>query len=138
MKTRKVATFILYDKRIGKFLFQEKSDYKGANNGKISLFGGGLEDKETYLQGVKREAMEELCYKLKAPKLFYKEKNIVDDVSYTANIYVAKYDTAQKLTPNFETKRLLWLRIDQVFNFKMGPHRRKFFEENQKKFERLV
>lgn len=138
MKIRKVATFILYDKQSGKFLFQEKSDYKGVNGGKLALFGGGLEGKETYLSGVKREAMEELGYVLKKPKLFYKEKNTIEDVHYKANIYVAEYDRTQKLKPDFETKKLWWLTIPEVLKFKMSEHRRKFFLDNLKAFDKLV
>ena len=73
MKTRKVATFILYDKKSGKFLFQEKANYKpykGWTPGGLSLFGGGVDKGEAYLQTAKREAMEELGYKLTKAKLF--------------------------------------------------------------------
>ncbi len=59
---RQIACAILIDTR-GRFLLQQRDDVPGIlQPGKVGLFGGHLEDGETYLQCVVREIQEEIGY----------------------------------------------------------------------------
>jgi 8-oxo-dGTP pyrophosphatase MutT (NUDIX family) len=120
-------------------LLQYKSDYKGKDSSRVSLFGGGLNKGESFLQAVRREAYEELRYKLTKPKLFSVEKNLDGDTTYFQKIYVAVYDTKQKLIKDFETKKILWMTYSQILKVKNISERRKnFFIKNKTKLLKLI
>jgi 8-oxo-dGTP pyrophosphatase MutT (NUDIX family) len=136
---KKISTFILYNKETKRFLLQYKSDYKGKDSSRVSLFGGGLNKGESFLQAVRREAYEELRYKLTKPKLFSVEKNLDGDTTYFQKIYVAVYDTKQKLIKDFETKKILWMTYSQILKVKNISERRKnFFIKNKTKLLKLI
>jgi 8-oxo-dGTP pyrophosphatase MutT (NUDIX family) len=59
---RETASAILIDTR-GRFLLQQRDEVSGiAQAGKIGLFGGHREERETYLECVVREIYEEIGY----------------------------------------------------------------------------
>jgi 8-oxo-dGTP diphosphatase len=61
-RIREIACALIIDDR-GRFLLQQRDDIRGIlHPGKISLFGGHREGRETFLECVVREIYEELSY----------------------------------------------------------------------------
>jgi 8-oxo-dGTP diphosphatase len=99
---REIACAILIDTR-GRLLFQRRDKFPSIiQPGKISLFGGHREGKETYRQCVVREIHEEISYFVSAGRFRHLTSYDGDDLevrggSVHAEFYVADGIPADKL-----------------------------------------
>jgi 8-oxo-dGTP pyrophosphatase MutT (NUDIX family) len=98
-----VALIILYDSE-KRFLLQYRSDDAKLLPSHWAFFGGGIKEGEKPEEGVRREAFEEINYKLKAPQLILEQKFQEDNVEGYMYVYIEAFH-ADKLQ--------LWLREGQ-------------------------
>ncbi len=71
LKERDVVIYFLYDKK-GRILLQKRAKDLAFLPGKWSFFGGGVEPGETPTEALKREALEELNFRVIRPQLIMK------------------------------------------------------------------
>jgi 8-oxo-dGTP pyrophosphatase MutT (NUDIX family) len=122
------SAIILYnsDKEI---LLQHRTDDAPQDAGRWSFFGGGIEDKETPLECVKRECFEELEYDLENPflllKEFFKGKEIF--------VFIEEYNKAKKLNL-LEGKDMGWFKLQDAINLDLAPGAIKVLEKLKEHF----
>lgn len=108
------AIIILYDKE-KKILLQ----YRGSNapnvKNKWSFFGGGIESGESPRQGVERETLEELNYKLTDPKLIFTLDYDFGFKKGKKYCFVEKYDGKSELILG-EGEDLRWFSFEELEN----------------------
>ena len=119
----KVTSILLYNSE-GRFLLQHRDKGIKNNADKWSFFGGGVEEGESYLECVKREAMEELSYELKNPKLVYES----DEGWFGSwRIFVEEYDGKQELILG-EGQDWGWFTLEETKKLDMPDYIREKFE----------
>lgn len=105
-----------YTKRPGSYAIIERKEGKIAiaTDGKAYFFlGGGIENKETEIEALKREVIEESGYSLKNIKYFNKITAWADGgkrgpLDITATFYIANFD--EKITEPIEKDhKVLWV-----------------------------
>ena len=114
---KKVALVLLKNKN--KFLFYLRDDYSNiVYPNHWSLLGGGVEKKETLLQALKREIIEEINYDLKKIDLIGSFKDI-----YGSKVYVYKSNINKKVSELRlnEGQKLKYFNSNQLVNLKMPP-----------------
>ena len=108
---------VIYTKRSASYVIIERKEDKKiaiATEGKTYFFlGGGIENKETEIEALKREVMEEAGYSIKNVKYFDKVTAWAHGVKrgpldVTATFYIANFD--EKITEPIEKDhRVLWV-----------------------------
>ena len=104
---RYVTSIILYDNE--KLLFQHRDSNAPTLANQWGHFGGHIEEGETPLDCVKREAFEEIEYELKNPQ-FVKKVEFTDQIFY---LYVEQYDNSQVLNQH-EGDYLKWFDKEEI------------------------
>jgi 8-oxo-dGTP pyrophosphatase MutT (NUDIX family) len=107
---------VLFDEQ-GKVLIQHRDDDAPTAPGFWSLFGGRVEEDETFLQAVKRECYEELEYRLENPILVYEEEFIWKGKKAKSFFFIEKYDRKQKIVLH-EGQGMKWIIIDDIQKMK--------------------
>jgi 8-oxo-dGTP pyrophosphatase MutT (NUDIX family) len=92
---KKQAAFALILAKNGRVLLQQRSDDPHIeNSGKISLFGGAIENNEKPLNGLKRELLEELQLDIDECKLeklnVYQKTKELDGVDHCINVWLVR------------------------------------------------
>jgi len=87
----KVALIILYDHEKN-FLLQHRTRDAAVLPDYWAFFGGGIKEGETPEDGVRREAYEELNYKLKAPRFFIEQDFRIDAVEGHMYVFIEAFD----------------------------------------------
>jgi 8-oxo-dGTP pyrophosphatase MutT (NUDIX family) len=123
MTSRHVAVVILYDAE-GKMLLQHRTKDAPTFPNYWALFGGGIEAGETPEQAVKRECLEELGYKLKAPRPFMVKPLHHDGASYVIHSFVERYNGSPLTLA--EGQGMGWFREDETAGLLMNEHDRAF------------
>ncbi len=113
---KQVVGFILLDSE-NRILLQHRTNDAPTDASKWSIFGGGVEKGELPLKAVKRECLEELDYKLKNPKIIYKE-TIENELVY---IYLEYYDSKKELELK-EGQAMKWYTFDELKNTDLAKH----------------
>ena len=108
---------VIYTKRSASYVIIERKEDKKiaiATEGKTYFFlGGGIENKETEIEALKREVMEEAGYSIKNVKYFDKVTAWAHGgkrgpLDVTATFYIANFD--KKITEPIEKDhRVLWV-----------------------------
>ena len=111
------ASIILFNGQ-GKILLQLKDSEAPRFANHWAFFGGAIEKGESAIECLKREALEELNYKLKGPVLI---KQKVTEEDGTKNYYVEEYDGEQKIDL-LEGEKMEWHTIDEAKKLLMIPH----------------
>jgi mutator protein MutT len=126
MSTRDVSVLVLYDHN--KILLQKRSKSAKRFPNLWGLFGGGVEDKETPEEALKREIYEELELKISAPKFLQKFHYELEENGEKGNVwvYVAKYN-GQKLHQR-EGDGMEWVTRTDAMNLRMHSIYRKIIE----------
>ncbi len=126
MKRRDVAVLILCDG--DKILLQKRSKTAKRFPQKWGLFGGGIEEGECPLDGLKREIFEELNLKLDTAIDIYDLDYKLDEKNEVGTIYtfISRYHS-EKLELN-EGEEMRWVGFDEVLNYDLSNQYRKILE----------
>jgi len=89
-------------------------------------FGGGIEGDETPEQAARREAFEEIEYKLQNPKLIDEEAENGSD-HLTTYTFVEEYDPSQPIVLR-EGQGYGWFTIPEALKLQISDHRRSTLE----------
>lgn len=120
MKKRDVAIILLFNEN-KEVLLQHRSDDAKRLPGYWAFFGGAIETSETPLEAVKREALEEIGYKLKAPKAVMLQPLTGVNLSGSMHVFMEKYDSSQKLELN-EGQGMKWVALPIDEGMKIIDH----------------
>ena len=123
MSVRQVAVILLYDAE-GRMLLQHRTDDAPTFPRYWALFGGGIEPGETPDQAVRRECLEELAYKLTAPRLLAVNPLRYDGADYKIHAFVERYNGAP-LTLG-EGQGMGWFNHHEMAGLLMNDHDRSF------------
>jgi 8-oxo-dGTP diphosphatase len=120
------AVIILFDEN-HRILLQHRSEDAEYLPGFWGFFGGRVEIGETPEVAVRREAIEELGYRLRTPQLVarqeFKEPHRVG-IKYA---FIERYDPARPLTLG-EGQGMDWLTLEEVGRIKMIGHDQEVIE----------
>lgn len=128
---RKCAYAIIYD---------DNGDIAITNDGKYFFFGGGTEEKETSLQTLKRELIEETGYTIKDIKLFeklisYEYNSSRGNLEIVATIYTAKFDK-KVAEPIEKDHQILWGKPEEFINIMYHEYQRVILKEYSEKMKK--
>ncbi len=129
---RDVALIILYD-RDKRVLLQHRSVDAPRLPDHWAFFGGGIEEGETPLAAVTREATEELGYELQGPKLVMTQKYSDDDTFGTKYVFMEAYDSSQQPVLK-EGQDMGWFSIPDTRRLKIVWHDRNVLVTLEKKY----
>jgi len=130
MTVKQLAGLILYDHK-SRFLLQHRTDDAPNFPGCWSFFGGEVEKGETPEQAVKREALEELSYKLNNPRFLTSQRFAYEAASYVSYLFLDKYDGSELLLG--EGQGMGWFQPSEARELQMSTLGRKVFEELQQR-----
>lgn len=140
-KIRNVAFVILYDDE-NRILIQHRTDNAPLYPSYWGFFGGGIKENETPEVAVKREALEELNYKLINPLLLFSFDYEYDDREYRGKKYVFLDRCLDKtLIKQKEGQDMKWCTIKEAkklkfldFNVHVLDKIKEFFDNQNKNF----
>jgi 8-oxo-dGTP diphosphatase len=118
---RNVAVVILYDND-RRILLQHRTKDAPTFPDHWAFFGGGIEGDETAEEAVKRETLEELEYRLAAPRLFETRRLVHQGNQYTVHVFVEAYDGGKLILR--EGQAMGWFSPDETKDLLMNDHDR--------------
>lgn len=126
METRNVAVIVLHDAQ-KKILLQHRSKDAERYPGCWAFFGGGIEERETPEEAVRRECLEELCYELDNPLLVMRHK--FSDKTYNGikYVFIEPYDPRKKLVQK-EGQGMRWVSIYETAWLNIIEHDKAVYE----------
>ena len=92
----KVVVVILYDEK-GKMLLQHRTEDAPRLPGYWAFFGGSIDKGEMPEEAVRREAYEEINYKLQDPKCIFEQDVVVNDRDVHMWIFVEYFSGDKNL-----------------------------------------
>ena len=116
------ALILLYDKS-KRILFQHRGKDAPSLPDYWAFFGGEIENNESPEEAVKREAIEELEYELKQPKLVMVQKFKDKNNPGTKYVFMEKCDPTKKLNLR-EGQNMGWFSIAETKKLKIIGHDR--------------
>ena len=104
----------------------------GAYTGKYDLPGGGIEHKETPIQALHRECMEELAATVTQEQLlettainikWQVKENITEDLHHIGILYLTeiKEDKLKETPDGIDSNGALWMNIDEIEKNSLSP-----------------
>ena len=114
----KVALIILYDSE-KRLLLQHRSMDAKLLPDYWAFFGGGLKEGETPDEAVRREAFEEINYKVKAPQLILEQDFREGDVIGRLYIYIEAFDKDKSELRLYEGQDWGWFKDSELNSLKM-------------------
>ena len=100
---------------------QHRSENAERLPGYWAFFGGGIKEGETPEKAVRREAMEELGYDLKSPKLIMTQEFAYKGNNNLKYVFMEKYDENKKLRLG-EGQGMGWFYIFELGELKIVDH----------------
>ena len=122
MAVRNVAGLILYNDQ-NQVLLQHRSEDAPRSPGYWGFFGGGIEEGETPEQALARELVEELEYRVSAPRLVLTQKFMHGEDENTKYIFIEKYVPGTKFTQH-EGQGMGWWGFEDMSNLLISDHDR--------------
>ena len=119
----KVALIILYDHEKN-FLLQHRTRDAAVLPDYWAFFGGGIKEGETPEDGVRREAYEELNYKLKAPRFFIEQDFRIDAVEGHMYVFIEAFNGNKSALKLQEGQGWGWYKASEIDDLKMVDHDR--------------
>jgi transketolase len=119
-----VALIVLYD-RERRLLLQHRTENAPVLPGYWAFFGGGIKEGETPEDAVRREAVEELNYKLKAPLFFIKQYFKTDTNEGCMYVYIEAFNEDKSFLTLQEGQGWGWYHESETDSLKMINHDRK-------------
>jgi 8-oxo-dGTP diphosphatase len=124
---KETAAILLYNDKKEILMIQRTLDAK-KNPGCWSFFGGGVEEGETPLQAVKREANEELGIILKNPRLLLTSEHDYPDYTDRMHIFIHEFTKEMKLKQK-EGRAKAWYIIKDALKLNLSPDIRTALEK---------
>jgi|SRR3990172_282 len=118
-----VALIVLYD-RERRLLLQHRTENAPVLPGYWAFFGGGIKEGETPEDAVRREAVEELNYKLKFPQFFTERDFKIGDAEGHMYVYIEAFDGNKSELKLQEGQGWGWYSISEIDTLKMIDHDR--------------
>jgi len=118
-----VALIVLYD-RERRLLLQHRTENAPVLPGYWAFFGGGIQEGETPEDAVRREAVEELNYKLKAPLFFIKQYFKTDTNEGYMYVYIEAFNEDKSFLTLQEGQGWGWYNESETDSLKMINHDR--------------
>ena len=119
----KVSLIILYDSA-RRFLLQHRTEDAPRLAGFWAFFGGSIDDGEDAERAVYREALEELGYHLKNPKLVFQQRFSVDGQVGFMNVFVEHFTEDKSLLELREGQGWGWFSQREMAPLRMVDHDR--------------
>ena len=135
MNERKIATLLLYNKE-KKVLMQHRAENAPRLPGYWGLFGGHVEEGESLEDALRRELLEEIEYRVRAPKLFNVKEFERDDGHVTSSTFTELYDESQPIVLH-EGQGYGWFTIPEALKLKIIKERYETLVEFAKFLEKL-
>jgi 8-oxo-dGTP pyrophosphatase MutT (NUDIX family) len=122
MKNRTSAGILLI--KNGKLLLQHRTADAPTNPNLWGCFGGGVDEGESPTEAVKREALEELEYVLKNPRLIDTETYVdkLGEQGGVTHTFVEEYDGSPLVL--HEGQAYGWFTLDEALQLPMPEYRR--------------
>jgi len=120
-----VTALILYDDK-HRILLQHRTDDAPTFPGHWGFFGGGVEWGETPEGAVKREALEELAYELRRPKLWTIKRFAHQGLNYIQYVFLEEYDGSELILG--EGQDMGWFLPSETEELAMISHAREVVE----------
>ncbi|MFQ5861542.1 MAG: NUDIX domain-containing protein [Candidatus Brocadiales bacterium] len=120
----RVALIILYDPG-RRLLLQHRTKDAKILPDYWAFFGGSVRQGETPHEAVRREALEELNYKLKAPQLFIEQDFKIGSTEGYMYVYIEAFDSDKSLLNLQEGQGWGWYKASEVDGLRMIDHDRK-------------
>lgn len=114
----KATIIILYDSEKS-FLLQHRSKNAKLLPGYWAFFGGGIKEGETREEAVRREALEEINCKVKAPQLVHEQYFREGDTKGYLYVYVEAFNEDKKRLKLQEGQAWGWFKEFELANLKM-------------------
>jgi len=118
-----VALIVLYD-RERRLLLQHRTENAPVLPGYWAFFGGGIQEGETPEDAVRREAVEELNYKLKAPLFFIRQYFKTDTNEGYMYVYIEAFNEDKSFLTLQEGQGWGWYNESETDSLKMINHDR--------------
>jgi 8-oxo-dGTP diphosphatase len=125
MQLNELAALILYDDD-NRLLLQHRTDDAPTFPSHWSFFGGGVEPGETPTQAVTREAMEELAYASRDPRLWTTNAFTYLGRNYTQYVFIERYDGSDLVLG--EGQAMGWFLASEIQDLLMIRHTRQTIE----------
>jgi len=90
--------------------------------------GGGLEDNEDPVEGIKREVLEETSLKIESIKVIWKTQAEVNGNMVEYNVYSVKLLSGE-IRLSHEHTEFKWLTKEELLKLKVEPYIKLFFKE---------
>lgn len=114
----KVALIILYDSNL-RFLLQHRSDDAPVLPGYWALFGGSIDETETPLEAVRREAREELGVSLNKPPLVHEQRFREGKLTGRIYVFIQNFSADRKSIKLNEGQAMGWYSLYETRGLKM-------------------
>lgn len=114
----RVSLIILYDSE-KRFLLQHRTADARLLPDHWAFFGGGLKDGETPEDALRREALEELNYKVKAPKLIMELDFKEGSTEGHLYVYIDAFDGDMSILKLQEGQGWGWYKASEINGLKM-------------------
>tara|TARA_B100000315_G_C14518303_1_gene560263 strand:+ start:759 stop:1229 length:471 start_codon:yes stop_codon:yes gene_type:complete len=133
----KVALFILHTKDL-RYLLQNRSDDAPRIPGFWGFFGGSIKGKETIVSAVKREALEEIDYKLLDPHLVFEQYFYLTTEHQTVKktidngymwVFIELFKGNMTSINVYEGKNFGWFKKNETYSLQMMEHDRFVLEK---------
>jgi len=116
-----VALIVLYDQNRRILLQHRTADAERLPN-YWAFFGGGIKNGETPIDGIKREAIEELQYELKNPIFFLKKNFRLPNAEGHLYIFIEPFYGDKSSLKLCEGQGWGWFSIEEINDCKMIEH----------------
>jgi len=117
------AVFILVDQE-GRMLLQQRSFDTPIIPGYWAFFGGGIEQGETPLESVIREAKEEVCCDLKNPQMVHEQDFTLENADGHMRVFVEEFFGDKETLKLNEGQDWGWFTHKESEDLKMISHDR--------------
>lgn len=123
MTQYKAALIILYDHE-KKFLLQHRTKDAAVLPDYWAFFGGGIKEGEIPEDAVRREAYEELNYRLQAPQFFTEQDFNTDAIKGHMYVYIEAFSGSKSALKLQEGQGWGWYKASEINKLKMIDHDR--------------
>lgn len=134
---KKVVLIVLYDHE-RRFLLQHRSKDARLCPGYWAFFGGSVEERETPLEAIHRETLEEINLKLKTPQLIIELDFKEGNVSCFIYVYMEAFNSDKSVLRLQEGQGFGWFKESEMANLKMLERDRQIIRTVLSRLEKVT